>query len=519
MGSSIDLKNKTLTDCFIQSFSSHKMKTAVSFFKGEKLDSEVSFFNLDMYSNRLALTLATMDVTKGDRVILYFEKSLVFVLAYLALLKLGAIVVPLNPGFKEAEMDYFVNDADPKLILYGPEQEDTLRKIAPHLHTLKIDTTAPYSKLKIFSVGSDLIPKTEIDPEDPGLIIYTSGTTGKPKGVILTHLNLVNDAKNIIATWEINDSDTLCHVLPLFHAHGLCFALHTALLSGAHIIMSDKFSPPRVLEHLLNKEGYVCSVFMAVPQMYIMLMDHIGENNFEFAHIRLLTSGSAQLSPKDFDRIKRIFGKEPVEREGMSETGMNFSNPINGIKKPNSIGLPLPGLNVRIVNPKTFNDVPQGEEGEIWLKGSSISPGYWRKPEETLKTFEGDWFRTGDLGKVDGDGYYYITDRLKDIIISGGENISPKEIEEVINQLNGVIETSVIGITDEKWGEKIVAAVVLKDGVYLSDKDIQSHCKRLLHNWKCPKNVFFLKKIPRNSMGKILKEEVKKIIFSKVVNS
>jgi malonyl-CoA/methylmalonyl-CoA synthetase len=510
-----DMANQTLNDLFLDSFSTHGKKTAVSFFKGDRLESEISYTNLTRDSNRLANTFASMGVAKGDRVILYFEKSLIFVVAYLALLKIGAIAVPLNPGFKENEMEYLVNDADPSLILYGPEQETTVKNIAPQKQTLMVDTNSPYQDQKLFNNAYEVAPEINIEPEDPGLIIYTSGTTGKPKGAVLTHLNLVNDAENITAIWEINETDVLCHVLPLFHIHGLCFALHTALLSGTHVILLDRFSPPRVFEHLTKKEGdHVCSVFMAVPPMYTMLMDHIGERAPDFAHIRLLTSGSAPLLVKEFERIKRIFGREPIEREGMSETGVNFSNPLKGVKKPGSIGLPLPGLNVRIMDPETLNDVPQGEEGEIWLMGRSISPGYWRKPEETSKAFEGGWFRTGDLGKVDEDGYYYLTDRLKHIIISGGENVSPKEIEEVINQLDGVIESSVLGIADEKWGEKIVAAVVVREGDILSDKEIQAHCKRFLHNWKCPKEIFFLSKLPRNTMGKVLKEEVEKIFLS-----
>jgi malonyl-CoA/methylmalonyl-CoA synthetase len=193
----------------------------------------------------------------------------------------------------------------------------------------------------------------------------------------------------------------------------------------------------------------------------------------------------------------------------MSETGVNFSNPLHGVKKPGSIGLPMPGLGVRIVNPESFVDLGRGEEGEIWLKGLSISPGYWNKPEETARAFHNGWFRTGDLGKVDADGYYYLTDRLKHIIISGGENVSPKEIEEVINGLEGVVESSVIGIADEKWGEKIVAAVVRQEGAGLSAEKVREHCKKHLHNWKCPKEVIFLGALPRNAMGKVVKEEVK----------
>jgi malonyl-CoA/methylmalonyl-CoA synthetase len=282
-------------------------------------------------------------------------------------------------------------------------------------------------------------------------------------------------------------------------------------MAGSRILMLNEFSPQNVIEVLAKKEEkYTCTLFMAVPAMYGKLMEHLGDRKFDFEHIRLWTSGSAPLQASDFERIKRIFGKEPVEREGMSETGMNFSNPVKGIRKPGSVGLPLPGLQVRIVDPMTFDDVVKGQEGEILLKGPAVTPGYWRKPEETSKAFKKGWFRTGDLGRIDEDGYYYLTDRIKHIIISGGENISPKEIEIVINQLEDVLESSVVGIPDEKWGEKVVAAVVTKSGTKLKSHEIQAFCKEHLHDWKCPKEIVFLEELPRNTMGKVLKEEVKK---------
>jgi malonyl-CoA/methylmalonyl-CoA synthetase len=276
--------------------------------------------------------------------------------------------------------------------------------------------------------------------------------------------------------------------------------------------MLDKFSPEHVIRVLAEKEtDYICTVFMAVPSMYSKLMEYLGEKRADFKHIRLWTSGSAPLLPKDFKKIHTTFGKEPVEREGMSETGMNFSNPLKGRRKPGSIGLPLPDLGVRIVNPDTGDDVKQGQTGEIWLKGPSITPGYWKKSEETARAFDHGWFRSGDLGKMDEDGYYYLTDRIKHIIFSGGENISPKEVEIVINRLDGVLESSIVGVPDEKWGEKVVAAVVTKSGSPLKFEDIQAHCRKHLHDWKCPKEIIFFDKLPRNAMGKVLKEEIKKM--------
>jgi malonyl-CoA/methylmalonyl-CoA synthetase len=356
------------------------------------------------------------------------------------------------------------------------------------------------------------MPQTDIGPEDPGLLVYTSGTTGKPKGAVLTQKNLTHDATNIIKIWMITETDRLCHALPLFHIHGLCFALHTALMAGSHVLMLDEFSPEKVIKVLGEKgDEYACTLFMAVPTMYNRMADYLGEKTLDFGHIRLLTSGSAPLLPKDFLKIKRVFGKEPVEREGMSETGMNFSNPLRGVKKPGSIGLPLPNLQVRIVDPLTLTDVDAGQTGEIWLKGLSVTPGYWQKPEETTKAFEKGWFRTGDLGKVDKDGYYFLTDRIKNIIISGGENISPKEVETIINQLEEMVESCVVGIPDKKWGEKVVAAIVKKPDSMLKAEEIQTYCKKHLHKWKSPKEIVFVQKLPKNRMGKVLRDDVKQL--------
>ena len=511
-GLGVDMNDESLKDCFLNAFSTRGGKKAISFFRDGVVETEITYLELDQDSNRMANTLRDLNVNKGDRVILFFQKSLIFVVAHLALQKIGAVAVPLNPGFKKSEMEYLVHDAEAKLVLTGSDQEAIINEIDPRLTTLVIPTERPYQELDFFRSASDRIARKKVEPGDPGLIIYTSGTTGKPKGAILTQRNLVHDAKNVIRIWEITASDVLCHALPVFHVHGLCFALHSALIAGSHVLMLDQFSPQKVIEILTTKEGEcVCTVFMAVPPMYGKLMDYVGEKDLDFGHMRLWTSGSAPLLAKDFERIRKVFGEEPVEREGMSETGMNFSNPIRGVRKAGSIGLPLPGLEVRIVNTETLMDVVPGQEGEIWLKGPAVTPGYLNKPEETAKAFEEGWFRTGDLGKIDADGYYYLTDRCKHIIISGGENISPKEVEGVINKLDDVLESSVVGIPDEKWGEKVVAAVVKSSESGIKTGEIQAHCKEHLHNWKCPKEIVFLKELPKNTMGKVLNEEVKKL--------
>ncbi|CAB1060472.1 Long-chain-fatty-acid--CoA ligase (EC [Olavius sp. associated proteobacterium Delta 1] len=505
------MTGESLGDCFSETFLAREEKPAMTFLRDGRVETEISYLELERDKNRMANVFQHLGVEKGDRVILFIPKSLIFVVAHLALQKIGAIAVPLNPGFKKSELEYLFQDAAAKIILSEPGRETLIKELDSNLINLIIDTQKPYQDIEVFHKATEDFSPVEISPDDPGLIIYTSGTTGKPKGAVLTQKNLIHDARNIINIWEISESDVLCHALPLFHVHGLCFALHTALLAGAHVIMLDLFSPQRIIETLSRKKGPgVCTMFMAVPAMYGKLMAYLGGKRPDFKQMRLWTSGSAPLLAADFVRIHRIFGKQPVEREGMSETGMNFSNPLHGIKKPGSIGIPLPGLEVRTVDPATGLDVAPGQTGEFWLKGPAITPGYWRKPDETANTFEQGWFKTGDLGNVDEDGYYYLTDRIKHIIISGGENISPKEVEAVINQVEGVAESSVVGVQDEKWGEKIVAALVTKPGAEISLTEIQSHCKAHLHDWKCPKVIKFVKKLPRNTMGKVLKEEVKK---------
>jgi len=503
----------SIAELLKNSFKKQGQKTALSFLRGNKAETRLSFEDLDLDSNKAANFFLKQGIKKSDNIVLLLDKSLVFVIVYIALQKIGAVCVPLNPGFKKSELSYLLNDASPMLVITNPDLSRIIKEIHPGFACLEINTKIPYKKIPFLKSSSDSLKKINLTPDDPGLIIYTSGTTGDPKGAVLTQKNLVNDAKNIIQIWEISDSDTLCHALPLFHVHGLCFALNTALISGAHVILLDRFAPETVIDILKeNKTDLSCSIFMGVPAMYSKLIDTIEDKSLCFDHIRLWTSGSAPLAVNDFQRIKQTFGKAPVEREGMSETGMNFSNPLNGKKKPGSIGLSLPGVEVRIVDPDTLLDVEQGEIGEFWLKSDSITSCYWEKPAETAKTFKKGWFRTGDLGKKDKYGYYYLTDRLKNIIITGGENVSPHEIEIIINTLAEVIESCVFGISDKKWGEKIVAAVVKTPNSGDISGAITDICKKHLHDWKCPKKIIFTEKLPRNTMGKVLKEKLKHLI-------
>ncbi len=502
--------SSSLGSCFAEALTSRGKKTALTFYRRGRPERRLTCEALDRDARGMGGLLLERGVRKGDRVILFCPKSPAFVITHLALQYIGAVTVPLNPGFKRSEMAYFLDDADPALVVCSPDQAEGIRAIDPRRSVLTLDTERSYEALDGSFPALDASLPVEAAPGDPSLIIYTSGTTGQPKGAVLTHENLVHDARNIVRFWEITGTDVLCHALPLFHVHGLCFALHTFLLAGAHVLLLDRFEPETVLGLLSNREkDPVCTVFMAVPAVYAKLLEVLGDRRLDFSHVRLWASGSAPLLTRDFHRIREVFGKEPVEREGMSETGMNFSNPLHGVRKPGSVGVPLPGLEVRVADPETLRDVPRGETGEFWLRGPGITPGYWQKPEETAKTFCEGWFRTGDLGRVDEEGYYHLTDRIKHIIISGGENISPKEVEAVINRMEGVRESSVVGLPDAKWGEMVAAAVIPLPGAEVTEEDVIAACREHLHDWKCPKRVVLLKELPKNSMGKVLKEEVK----------
>ncbi len=502
---------ETLANLFDQTALRLGEKEAILFVKKGRLESRITYSSLKEISDRVTNGLMEMGLKKGDRVILFMPKSIEQVVIHIGIQKVGAISVMLNPGFKRDEMDYFLKDTDAKIAIVGKREEALIRSVDERRPILSVETETPFTERKLFPSSPSQILHGEGSSDDPAVLIYTSGTTGQPKGAILTQRNLIQDAKNIIQIWEMTETDVLCHALPLFHVHGLCFALHTSLIAGSKIVMMDEFSSENVIDILSRPRGELaCTMFMGVPTMYVKMIEKMEGKRRDFHHIRLLTSGSAPLLPKDFERIKEVFGKEPVEREGMSETGMNFSNPLRGMKKAGSIGLPLPNVEVRIVSPETFEDLKSGEVGEIWLKGPNVTPGYWEKPQETEAAFVNGWFRTGDLGKKDEDGYYYITDRLKHVIISGGENISPKEIESVLDRHQKILESCVIGVPDKKWGEKVVAAIVLKLGATLTVKEIGDYCKDHLLDWKCPKEVFFLEELPRNRMGKVMKEEVAK---------
>lgn len=502
----------TFYTALARSLKDHSEKNALTFIREDGSREVFSYGRLDELSNKAANYLAESGLKRSQPVILYIPKSIQFVIYYLAIQKIGAIAVPLNPTSVKSEMSYYLSDTDARLIITGDKQYGTVNEIDSNLVTINVGD----GDIDEAGCAYQNCPANPVEPgvegNSPSLIIYTSGTTGTPKGAVISQNNLIHDAKNVIEIWGINEKDVLLHALPLFHIHGLCFALHTALLAGAHVLMTETFNALKVIEHLADSRGpNACTIFMAVPSMYVKLMDCLEDKRLNFENVRLFTSGSAPLLESHFEKIKEVFGKEPVEREGMTETGMNFSNPLKGTRKPGSIGLPLPGLQVRIVDPDTGEEMKEGQIGELWLKSTSIITRYWNKPDETGNAFKDGWFRTGDLGRVDEEGYYYLTDRLKNIIISGGENISPKEVQRVVNQIGDIEESVVVGLEDPKWGELVAAAIKARPGSSITETQIMDHCKTHLQRWKCPRKVIFVSELPKNRMGKVQVEKVREL--------
>jgi malonyl-CoA/methylmalonyl-CoA synthetase len=348
------------------------------------------------------------------------------------------------------------------------------------------------------------------DNNDTAVIIYTSGTTGRPKGAEITHGNLQSNLDALHAAWGWRADDVLLHVLPIFHVHGLFVALHGALHAGATTLLMREFNAGRTLEILSSGK---CSVFMAVPTIHARLLDVPDAVHYDLSHLRLITSGSDRLPDDVFTGFQKTFGYTLLERYGMTETGMNCSNPLNSERRLGSVGLPLPGVQVQIVNPDNDHVLMDGEIGEVQLRGPNVFKGYWKQPDKTAASFSADgWFRTGDLGFRESDGYITLCGRSKDLIISGGLNIYPPEVERVLMEHPSVAACAVIGCPDREWGEKVTAVVVLSQAEITTGDELIRFCRERLAPYKSPKFIVFRNDLPRNAMGKVQKAELRKEI-------
>jgi malonyl-CoA/methylmalonyl-CoA synthetase len=452
---------------------------------------------------RFANALKACGVKPGDRVAAQVEKSPEALFLFLACLRAGAAYLPLNTAYTEAELDYFLSDAEPSVFVCGPGMSEAAalceRAGGPALLTLgtEEDGTLP----ELAARQRDVFEDVSRAGDDLAAILYTSGTTGRSKGAMLSHGNLASNAAALAEAWRFTSDDVLLHALPIFHTHGLFVATNVVLMAGASMICIPKFDPNEIFRLLPRSTS-----MMGVPTFYVRLLDDARLTREATAHMRLFVSGSAPLLPDTHRGFLERTGHSILERYGMTETGMNTSNPYEGERVPGTVGLPLPGVEIRIANPETGEILAREEIGMIEVRGPNVCKGYWRMPEKTKAEFRDDgFFITGDLGKIDARGYVHIVGRGKDLIITGGFNVYPKEVESEIDALPGVAESAVIGVPHPDFGEGVMAVVVLAKDCDLQEKDVIEALKSRLANYKLPKRVFFVEDLPRNTMGKVQK--------------
>jgi len=452
------------------------------------------------------------DLRPGDRICVHMAPAIESVLCCLASLFYGTILVPLNPRYTGEETRYFLDDAGARLFLCqtggpGSRQEPGWKVLLRSDQGTLREAVQDGSLMAALqgSPPSRIAPRR--NPDEVGALCYTSGTTGKPKGAMITQANLSAMAGSLHEAWGWSDRDVLLHALPLFHVHGLFVALQGALYAGARAVLLPSFEPEGVLERLSRGD---CTLFMGVPTMYHRLLSASLLQGHSLSHVRLFVSGSAPLSPEVFHGFRSRVGHTILERYGMTEAGMVLSNPLEGERRPGSVGFPLPGVSVRIVDPETESDVTPGETGELLIRSGSVCKGYWKRPDASREAFTaGGWLRSGDLARQDKDGYFYLVGRRKEIIISGGFNVYPKEVENVLERHPGVREAAVFGMPHSDLGEQVFAAVVPEGTEALTEEGLIRFTKEFLASYKCPRKFHFLDALPRNPMGKVVKEALK----------
>ena len=468
-----------------------------------------SYFNLDEHSAQMANLLASCGIVPGDRVAVQVEKSPQSVFLYLACLRTGAIYLPLNTAYTREELDYFLGDAQPKAMICQPERYEEIAELCRRRDILHLFSLGPAGEGSLIEKSRAMSPTFRTASrlgDDIAAILYSSGTTGRPKGAMLTHRNLSANAGTLVQVWGFTDQDVLLHALPIFHVHGLFVALHCALLSRARMLFLPRFEAAQVCSLLPR-----ATVFMGVPTFYTRLLALPHFDKEVCRGVRLFISGSAPLLSDTFEAFRRRTGHSILERYGLTETIMNTSNPLGGPRLPGSIGLPLPGVEVRIAG-KDDQPLAAGTVGEIQVRGPNVFAGYWRRPElaSTCFTPEG-FFRTGDLGRVDSNGYLSIVGRSHDLIISGGYNVYPKEVEDCVNRLDGVQESAVIGMPHPDFGEAVMAVVVARPGATVDVQAMKLLLRASLANYKLPKLVAIAKELPRNTMGKVQKNLLREL--------
>jgi malonyl-CoA/methylmalonyl-CoA synthetase len=467
-----------------------------------------SYADLEDISGRYARLLGELGVEKGDRVAVQVEKSPEAVFLYLACLRAGAIYLPLNPAYTQTEVGYFLGDAEPRVVVCRPETEKAVAEVARKAGVAHLLTLGQNNDGSLPTRARGLAPLESCcaaEPNDVAAILYTSGTTGRSKGGMLTHRNLGSNAQALHETWGFRPDDVLLHALPLFHTHGLFVATHCVLLNGTGMLFLPKFDAETVLRLLPR-----ASVMMGVPTFYTRLLARPDFTAESCAHMRLFISGSAPLLEETFHEFQVRTGHTILERYGMTETGMNTSNPLDGERRAGTVGFPLPGVEVRVCD-DDGKPLEREEIGVLEVRGPNVFIGYWRMPEKTEAEIRPDgFFITGDVGKIDERGYVQIVGRAKDLIISGGFNVYPKEVELCIDRIEGVAESAVVGVPHPDFGEAVTAVVKrAAKSATPSAEDVIARCKTELANFKVPKQVHFVEDLPRNAMGKVQKNELR----------
>ena len=465
-----------------------------------------TYEHLHARSAQLAQALVAMGVEPGERVAVQVDKSPEAVFLYLACLRVGAVYLPLNTAYTLSELEYFIGDAQPSVLVCDPTRQTLLMPAARQLGVRHVATLGADGLAGSLPARADAQPTGFLDllrqPDDLAAILYTSGTTGRSKGAMLTHANLASNAFALRDAWHYAAGDELIHALPLFHVHGLFVALNVTLAAGAGLTLLPGFDAQAVLDLMPRS-----TVLMGVPTFYTRLLQQPGLDRARCAHMRLFVSGSAPLLADTHRDWQQRTGHSILERYGMTETGMNTSNPYEGERVPGSVGMPLPGISLRIVDLEQGRPLPVGEVGMIEVRGPNVFSGYWRMPDKTRAEFRDDgWFVTGDVGRVDGRGYVSIVGRGKDLVITGGYNVYPREVETEIDALPGVAESAVIGLPHADFGEGVTALVVPVRDAQLTEAGLLAALRERLAGYKCPKRILFTAELPRNAMGKVQKQ-------------